>query len=407
MISVNNFSVDGQTIGAGLVAGIVNGLSQLDGAGLGGRFGDGLEKFVKHFELEGAGFHFGENLTKAIHRFSYPVGSELESIAQRASRSWLKISLPTITLTSVVTIGLPLTMNYVYYRALHYLTRPKLAMQMDQRSRFSFLTAPLRMLGSLFYSSKAVKPVFNPSLTKKIDEIQQSLECIEKNKGYFQNLLLYGPGGTGKTMIVQYLATQSEMDYVMMSGGDLAQYIQRGEHVTELNYLIESIQKSPRPTILFIDEAEGLCMNRTSSTSPARLELINAFLNHTGLPNQKFMIILATNRMEDLDDAVLSRMDHKLYIGPPEASERETILKMYIEQFFPGKDALFFDAEKMEYLVQRTEGFTGRQIFKMVNDFLIRKMTTKENQLTDSLIQETVEHFVEQEKEIVRKKGEK
>ena len=68
-------------------------------------------------------------------------------------------------------------------------------------------------------------------------------------------------------MISHVIAEESGMSYVKMSGGDLAQYIKRGEHVTALNKLMDMLQTSWRPWstkpwVLFIDEAESLCRDR-------------------------------------------------------------------------------------------------------------------------------------------------
>ena len=221
------------------------------------------------------------------------------------------------------------------------------------------------------------------------------------NNGFFQNLLLYGPGGTGKTMVAKLIARNSNINYVMMSGGDLAQYIKRKDHVTELNKLISRAQNSSTPTILFIDEAESLARDRDLMQSPEHIELLNAFLNHTGEASKKLMIILATNRIEDIDPAVLSRMDHKLHIAPPESLERKIIIDQYIPKFFSKEEQkTFFTEEKVKEICGKIKVFTGRTIFKMINAMSGKKSATKGNKLTTTLIDSVVDSFVRQEKEV-------
>lgn len=256
----------------------------------------------------------------------------------------------------------------------------------------------------------AAKAVFNRELTGKIKTITHATYNLRKNNGYFQNLLLYGPGGTGKTMVAKLIAKNAGLNYIVMSGGDLAQYIKRGEHVTELNKLILQAKSNPVPTILFIDEAESLAMDRELMTSPEKIELLNAFLNHTGEHSKKLMIILATNRLEDLDEAVLTRMDHKLYVGPPAVEERKRILEQYVPTFFsPEERKEFFTRETIALIAKKTEGFTGRILFKMLNAIAGYKNASSDNKLTHAMIDLVVDNFINQEqmaKELrAKKKG--
>lgn len=247
------------------------------------------------------------------------------------------------------------------------------------------------------------KPIFSTKLQERIDTLATATKNISRNGGYLQNLLLYGPGGTGKTMISKYIAKNSGLNYVMMSGGDLAQYIKRGEHVTELNKLFADAKSSSTPTILFIDECESLCGDRGKMDRSELIELVNGFLNQTGEPSKEVMVILTTNRKDDLDPAVLSRMDHKLYIGPPQVSERKKIIELFLPTFITKKEReIFFTEERVAEIARQTEGFTGRTLFKMLNTMSSRRAATQNNTLTNKIIMSTVADFVEQEAEVVR-----
>jgi hypothetical protein len=248
---------------------------------------------------------------------------------------------------------------------------------------------------------KDAQPVFNDELQKRIDDLTTSTYNINRNGGYMQNLLLYGPGGTGKTMVSKYIAKNSKMNYVMMSGGDLAQYIKRGEHVTELNKLFADARNSHSPTIVFIDECESLCGDRGKMDRSELIELVNSFLNQTGEPSKKIMVILTTNRKDDLDPAVLSRMDHKLYIGLPEQAERKKIIELYLPTFMTSLERKeLLTVEVITSIAKQTEGFTGRTIFKMLNAISGMRAATNSNKLTEKMITDTVSAFVKQEADI-------
>ncbi|MBX9923050.1 MAG: AAA family ATPase [Rhabdochlamydiaceae bacterium] len=258
------------------------------------------------------------------------------------------------------------------------------------------------ILPSLEFSKDTAegKPIFHSKLSSVLEKITKTTNNLKEKKGFLQNVLLYGPGGTGKTMIAKFIARSSDMNYVMISGGDLAQYIMLGTHVSELNKLFIKINNASTPTILFIDEAESLCCNRSQLTDkPERLELLNAFLNHTGENSKKIMLMLATNRPEDIDPAILSRMDHKLQIYPPALAERKQILQLHISRLFTPQETTLFDIEK---IAQNTEGLTGRALFKMLNAIFANKSITENEKLTKDLITSTVKHFIEQEKFIAQ-----
>ncbi len=350
----------------------------------------------------------GEELRTAINEFTKEAGKGMRAgvgntLGEIAKGLNIDV-LPYFLIGTVVTVATPLFVRYLYQKAIHNIGRPKLSSEIYQRTIFSPLTERIGSLFSCF--SRPQKPIFDPETEALVEEVTESTHNIRNNDGYFQNAVVYGPGGTGKTMIGEKIAKDCKMSYIKMSGGDLAQYIKRGEHVTELNKLMDKVERSWRPWstspwFLFIDEAESMCRHRWKLPTAELLELQNAFLKRTGTQSKKNMIMLATNRIEDLDEAVLSRMDRKIYIGPPKQTERELILKAYIPQFFSRKErAAFFSDTQIVKLAQDTDGLTGRALFKLLNAILNKKATTKDNKLTQEIIDKKVKDFVEQEKRL-------
>lgn len=311
----------------------------------------------------------------------------------------LPVALAGIAAWGVVSVGIPAAINYAFKVWEANIGKPKLATETHIVGWFDS-----------WFATKRQKPIFNDDVSRKIDDIIKAIPNIVKNKGVLQNVLLYGPGGTGKTMISKYIAENSHLNYIMMSGGDLPQYIKRGEHVTEFNKLIDKAMSYSTPTIIFIDEAESLAKDRGQIKKQELLELQNAFLNRTGETDtgkksdfsKKVMLILATNRMEDLDQAVLSRMDYKIFIGPPALKERIAMLQLYITKFFNEAEiAEFFTDKDVENIANKIGNtFSGRSIYKMLNAMIAKKSTTDDNALTKEIIDQVVDDFVAQEKEI-------
>ena len=377
---------------------------QLNGAGHG--FFDGMD-------IGDMGQKVGDEINEGIKQGTKGVGKGMReglnnTLGEMAKGLTLDI-LPYFLIASACTTSVPLIVAYLYYKAKHNIGRPKLATEVHQRTIFTPLTESVKNVASYVLNNDG-RPVYNADISRRIAEISQSTQNIRKNGGYFQNVLFYGPGGTGKTMISEFIAKNSGMSYVKMSGGDLAQYIKRGEHVTELNKLLDKMTLSwrpwsSRPWILFIDEAESLCRDRDKIPTAELLELQNAFLNRTGTQSKKFMIILSTNRMEDLDEAILSRMDHKIHIGPPAKPERILIIKQYVPHFFSRSErAEFFSDILVDRMAERTEGLTGRALFKLLNTIVNKKASIESAKLSQGLIDQAIKDFVEQEKEMEKRR---
>lgn len=79
----------------------------------------------------------------------------------------------------------------------------------------------------------------------------------------------------------------------------------------QVHALLAWANASPRGLLLFVDEAEAALPDRraASGVSEVAQNVLNTFLYHTGAQSSQFMLVLATNRPSDLDEALLDRMD--------------------------------------------------------------------------------------------------
>ncbi len=138
---------------------------------------------------------------------------------------------------TLASTGVALALTYTYDCLKDRIGTPKLIIKEKRSSWIPFSWFSRKC------ESHSIDVILNPELDRKIQSITKAFQNIQKNNGYFINVLLYGPGGTGKTMIAEQIALQSGMDYVMMSGGDMMQFInQKKQHVSELNKLMESVE---------------------------------------------------------------------------------------------------------------------------------------------------------------------
>lgn len=206
----------------------------------------------------------------------------------------------------------------------------------------------------------------------------------------FRHVLLHGPPGTGKTLIARTLAKCSGMDYAILSGGDITPL---GEDaVNQLHALFNWAKRSKKGLLVFIDEAEAFLSSRTNSygdgSNDSNLRnALNALLYQTGTPSQHFMMVLATNRPEDLDSAVLDRIDVSLHIGLPAEQQRIDLIGLYLKlhiqkvtesttnngilqvlfgsKVYNSMDTDCLSADALQFLAKVTDGFSGREISKL------------------------------------------
>lgn len=295
-----------------------------------------------------------------------------------------------------------------YYGLTRWFEQPKLINEERRLTGLSSLYRAATNKVSSAWGKKAEKkitipPVFNEDVSRKVKDFTKGITYLQRNGGYFQNALFYGPGGVGKTMICDKIAEDANVNFIKMSGGNLAECLNKGTHVAELNKLFDYMEASSLPTVFFVDEAEALCSDRSRMSgpdAPKRLELIDAFLNRTGIPSKKIILLMSTNRVKDLDPAVLSRMDYKFRIDPPALSERVKMISDYVPKFFTGNDRTLFTQEKIEWIAENTEHASGRAIYKMLNTMNVKKAGTARNLLTDQMIEQTVLDCMAEEKDL-------
>lgn len=177
-------------------------------------------------------------------------------------------------------------------------------------------------------------------LDQQIRELKEVIELPIKHPELFEALgiaqpkgvLMYGPPGTGKTLLARAVAHHTDCQFIRVSGAELVQkYIGEGARMVRELFVMA---REKAPTIIFMDEVDSIGSARTegggdSEVQRTMLELLNQLDGFE--PSTQIKIIMATNRIDILDPALLrpGRIDRKIEFPAPNAEAREMILKIH------------------------------------------------------------------------------
>ncbi|KAI9496073.1 26S protease regulatory subunit 8 [Zychaea mexicana] len=179
-------------------------------------------------------------------------------------------------------------------------------------------------------------------LEQQIKEIKEVIELPVKHPELFESLgiaqpkgvLLYGPPGTGKTLLARAVAHHTDCRFIRVSGSELVQkYIGEGSRMVRELFVMA---REHAPSIIFMDEIDSIGSARAESggggdseVQRTMLELLNQLDGFE--PTKNIKVIMATNRIDILDAALLrpGRIDRKIEFPPPSEAARADILKIH------------------------------------------------------------------------------
>jgi 26S proteasome regulatory subunit T6 len=179
-------------------------------------------------------------------------------------------------------------------------------------------------------------------LDEQIKEVREVIELPIKHPEIFDTLgiaqpkgvIMYGPPGTGKTLLARAVAHHTDCTFIRVSGNELVQkYIGEGARMVRELFVMA---RQHAPSIIFMDEIDSIGGQRIDDSSKGdsevqrtMLELLNQLDGFEATNNIK--IIMATNRIDILDDALLrpGRIDRKIEFPNPNEKSRIDILKIH------------------------------------------------------------------------------
>ena len=290
-----------------------------------------------------------DHLAAITHGF---VGADLEALCREAAMGCLRRIMPQIDFASA---------------EIPYETIMKLEVHMRD-----FAEALREVEPSAIREVFVEVPEVHWDAVGGLDNVKQQLiEAVEwplKYPQFYQEaavkppkgIMLSGPPGCGKTLLAKAVASETEVNFILVKGPQLlAMYVGESERAVR-----EVFQKAKQaaPSILFFDEIDAMVPTRGSGISDSHVteRVISQFLTEMdGVEELSGVLVLgATNRPDILDPALLrpGRFDLLLEVPPPDLEGRKKIFQIGLR----GKPAA--DDVRTQDLAASTEGFTGADI---------------------------------------------
>ncbi len=222
-----------------------------------------------------------------------------------------------------------------------------------------------------------------------IDEAKADLEEIVqylKNPQKFTRLggklpkgvLLTGPPGTGKTLLARAIAGEANVPFFFASGSEFDEMFV-GVGAKRIRDLFDAA-KSKGQAIIFIDEIDAIGGSRhLKDQSAMKMTLNQLLVEMDGFEeNTGVVVIAATNFPQDLDKALVrpGRFDKHVDVPLPDIGGRKAILELYLKKLLLSKDV------NVEILARGTPGFSGAELFNLVNQAALKASIDGLNNVT-------------------------
>lgn len=243
-------------------------------------------------------------------------------------------------------------------------------------------------------------------------EVSEIVDFLRNPKKYERlggtlpkGVLLIGPPGTGKTMLAKAIACEANATFFSVHGSDFTEVFV-GVGAKRVRQIFKQARKA-KPAIIFIDEIDCVGKNRKFDSHGEHQQTINALLAAMDgfQGSEGIVVIAATNRPEDLDDALTrpGRFDRKVFVPYPDMKGRRAILQAH------ANDKPIEGEKTLDLIAQTTPGMSGADLANLINEaaILCAQKESATIQLTDLESARDKVRFGKERKSMVLKKTER
>ncbi|XP_072009253.1 fidgetin-like protein 1 isoform X2 [Engystomops pustulosus] len=184
-------------------------------------------------------------------------------------------------------------------------------------------------------------------------------------RGPPKGMLLFGPPGTGKTLIGKCIACQSGATFFSISASSLtSKWVGEGEKMVRALF---TVARCHQPAVIFIDEIDSLLSQRGDGEHESSRRIKTEFLvqldGATTSSEDRILVVGATNRPQEIDEAARRRLVKRLYIPLPEASARKQIVVNLMSQ-----ENCCATEKEVDAIVLQAEGFSGADMTQLCRE---------------------------------------
>jgi len=207
---------------------------------------------------------------------------------------------------------------------------------------------------------------------KQMAQIRELVELPLRHPGLFKTIgvkppkgiLLYGPPGSGKTLIARAVANETGAFFFLINGPEIMSKL-AGESESNLRKAFEEAEKNA-PSIIFIDEIDSIAPKREKTNGEVERRIVSQLLTlMDGLKSRAHIIVMgATNRPNSIDPALrrFGRFDREIDIGVPDEVGRLEVLRIHT------KNMKLDEGVDMERVAKETHGFVGADLAQLCTE---------------------------------------
>jgi len=180
-----------------------------------------------------------------------------------------------------------------------------------------------------------------------------------------RGLLLFGPPGNGKTLLAKALAAEASSNLINISSSSLtSKWLGEGEKMVKALF---GVARHIQPSIIFIDEIDALLSERRSGEHEGvrriKTEFLLQFEGMTTGQQERVVVVAATNRPQELDDAALRRFTKRVYVQMPDTDTRRALVTQLLS-----KHGSPLTTKEISRVVAMTEGYTCSDLTNLARD---------------------------------------
>ncbi|XP_056157475.1 fidgetin-like isoform X2 [Lampris incognitus] len=186
-------------------------------------------------------------------------------------------------------------------------------------------------------------------------------------------VLLFGPRGSGRTLLGRCIASQLGAPFLQLSGSTLAtKWLAEGEKILRASFLVARCRQ---PSVLFISEVDMLLSAHLSEESPvnrlkaellAQLDSLHLGSSEDG--GSQVLVVCSTSRPQDMDEGLRRYFGRRVLVPLPDGAARHQIVNQLLSQ---SQHKYCLSEEELALLVQRTEGFSGLDLARLCREALV------------------------------------